>query len=49
MEEQLKEIEDQLVTLYWESTDNRDLRVAKRIDTIIGKLQELQKIIANQK
>lgn len=43
--ERIEKAENALIPLYWELKDNHESeRIAKRIDTILGKLYELKKI-----
>lgn len=43
--ERLEHNKEELRVIYWELMDNKDFREAKRLDTIIGKIEELQKIL----
>ena len=40
----LEKAENDLIAIYWELIDNNEIREAKRLDTIIGKIQSLKNL-----
>lgn len=40
----LEKAENDLIAIYWELMDNKEFREAKRLDTIIGKIQTLKNL-----
>ena len=41
---ELSVIKEQLVKIYWELVDNKEMREANRLDTIIGKIETLKNV-----
>ena len=42
--QKLEKAENDLIAIYWELIDNKEIREAKRLDTIIGKIQALKNL-----
>lgn len=43
---QLNDAKEIIRNVYWDLVDNKEFRAAKRLDTIVGKIESVEKLIA---